>query len=169
MGWVRNHTAPSNGGTPYTPPGFFALDFKMTPGDAKERIYGLGQGNWTCDEGCASGCPQVTVPLERNGQTVELLQRKFHVTIPFAYSTAGYGVVFNMPGYGHVIVGPKGTGGMDWRADAVLDLDLWVSALPAGTPLTDAAPIYEQYADATGHAPMLRDDAMIFWQSRKIF
>jgi hypothetical protein len=30
--------------------------------------------------GCASGVPQVVVPLERNGQTVELLQRKFHVT-----------------------------------------------------------------------------------------
>ena len=41
-----------------------------------------------------------------------------------------------------------------------------VSALPAATPATNAAPIYSQYADATGHAPMLREDAMIFWQSR---
>ena len=27
-------------------------------------------------------------------------------------------------------------------------------------------PRYHSYADATGHAPMLRDDAMLFWQSR---
>jgi len=41
-----------------------------------------------------------------------------------------------------------------------------VSALPSSTVAASAAPIYEQYADATGHAPMLREDAMIFWQSR---
>ena len=29
-----------------------------------------------------------------------------------------------------------------------------------------AAAIYKQYADATGHAPPLRHDAMLFWQSR---
>ena len=55
---------------------------------------------------------------------------------------------------------------MVWRADAALDLDIWISALPAGAAAGFAAPIYEQYADATGHAPMLREDAMIFWQSR---
>lgn len=81
------------------PAGFKAIDFSMTAGDKDERIYGLGQGNWTGLAGCATGVPQVIVPLERNGQTVELLQRKFHVTIPFAYSTAGYGFLFNMPGY----------------------------------------------------------------------
>ena len=75
-------------------------------------------------------CAQVVVPLERNGQTVELLQRKFHVTIPFAYSTGGYGIVFNMPGYGHVRVGAQGIGGMTWQADAAIDLDIWVSAIP---------------------------------------
>lgn len=62
------------------PAGFKAIDFSMTAGDKDERIYGLGQGNWTGLTGCASGQPQVVVPLERNGQTVELLQRKFHVT-----------------------------------------------------------------------------------------
>lgn len=142
------------------PAGFKAIDFSMTAGDKDERIYGLGQGNWTGLAGCATGVPQVVVPLERNGQTVELLQRKFHVTIPFAYSTAGYGVVFNMPGYGHVVVGAKGEGGMDWKADAALGLDVWITA--GSTP----GAVYEQYADATGHAPPLRENAMIFWQSR---
>jgi hypothetical protein len=32
---------------------------------------------------------QVVVPLERNGQTVALHQRKFFVSIPFIYSTGG--------------------------------------------------------------------------------
>ena len=102
----------------------------------------------------------MVLPLERNGQTIELLQRKFHVTIPFVYSTAGYGFVWNMPGYGHVAVGAAGVGGLDWKADAGLDLDLWVTAGAT------AADVYKQYADATGHAPMLREDAMVFWQSR---
>lgn len=45
---------------------------------------------------------QVIVPLERNGQSLNLHQRKFHVTIPYVYSSAGYGFVYNMPGYGQV-------------------------------------------------------------------
>ena len=82
----------------------------LTPGDATERIYGLGQGNWTAEGGCPSG-PQRVVPLERNGQTVNLQQRKFHVSIPFVTSTAGYGFLFNMPGYGEVQIGAHGVGG----------------------------------------------------------
>ena len=104
------------------------------------------------------------MPLARNGQRVELRQTKFHVTIPTAFSSAGYGVVFNMPGYGSVTVGEHG--GMAWSIEADTGLDFWVSALPSGTAATAAAPIYAQYADATGHAPPLREDAMIFWQSR---
>ena len=46
---------------------------------------------------------------EALGSSVDLLQRKFHVAIPFAYSTAGYGFLFNMPGYGGVTVGARGT------------------------------------------------------------
>jgi hypothetical protein len=37
------------------------------------------------------------------------------VSIPFAYSTAGYGILFNMPGYGSVSVGESG--GMVWHAE----------------------------------------------------
>ena len=81
------------------------------------QIFGLGQGNWTNygSAGCASRGPERVVPLERNGQTVGLQQMKFHVTIPFAYSTAGYGFLWNMPGQGRVNVGAAGEGGMQWR------------------------------------------------------
>ena len=148
--------------------GYVAVNLTVTAGDKNERIFGLGQGDWNQGStGC--GTPrdkQVVVPLERNGQTIGLHQRKFFVAIPFAYSTAGYGFLFNMPGYGSVSVGAAGTGGHAWSSLADTGLDFWVSALPAATATTNAAPIYSQYADATGHAPMLREDAMIFWQSR---
>ena len=57
MGRVRENSRNPDG--PNTPPGFYAIDFAMEAGDKDERIYGLGQGNWTCLGGCASGCPQV--------------------------------------------------------------------------------------------------------------
>eukprot|EP00971_Amphidinium_carterae_P056324 1112245-Amphidinium_carterae.1 len=70
-------------------------------------------------------------------------------------------------------VGERGTGGMHWHMEAhllepnlmlivrikqlmgdieleaAMNLDIWVTALPAGVQHT-AAPIYRRYADATG-------------------
>ena len=57
---------------------YLAASLTLQAGDATERIYGLGQGNWTREGGCPAG-PQRVVPLERNGQSVKLQQRKFHV------------------------------------------------------------------------------------------
>ena len=56
--------------------GYLAANLSITAGDKDEVVYGLGQGNWT-NEG---GCPALglagsrIVPLERNGQTVDLQQ-----------------------------------------------------------------------------------------------
>ena len=181
--------------------GFLTAGLSLAANATGERIFGLGQGNWTSyspKTGCASGGPERVVPLERNGQTVGLQQQKFHVTIPFAYSTAGYGFLWNMPGAGRVDVGRAGVGGMEWTAEATTGLDFWVTGPPPGAPTlsggsgssstgagagadsggkakggggktTNAvamAAVYKTYADATGHAPPLREDAMIFWQSR---
>lgn len=146
---------------------FLATVVDTTAGDAQERLFGLGQGGWTGE--ASVGCPvgnQSVIPLQRNGQTVFLQQRKFHVSIPFVYSTAGYAFLYNMPGYGNATMGAFGVGGMHWSSDAALAVDFWVSGVPAGAPTTDAGSVYRQYADATGHAPPLREDAMIFWQSR---
>lgn len=151
-------------------PPFLAVSLDVTAGNKGERVFGLGQGGWT-GEGCL-GCPtlppstQKVIPLQRNGQWINLQQRKFHVSIPFIYSNAGYGLLYHMPGYGNASVGELGTGGSSWRSDAALGLDFWVTGLPAGATLSAPGPIYRQYADATGHAPPLREDAMIFWQSR---
>ena len=146
--------------------GFLVASVNVTAGDPSERAFGLGQGDFA---GVAKSCPTSAdlVPLVRNGQTISLLQRKFHVSIPFLYSSAGYGFLFNMPGYGSVAVGALGTGGAVWRALATLGIDFWVSVSPAGAATPGPpAPIYRQYADATGHAPLLREDALLFWQSR---
>ena len=53
------------------PPGFKAIDFSMTAGDKDERIYGLGQGNWTPEGGCpaAGKVGARIVPLERNSSS----------------------------------------------------------------------------------------------------
>jgi alpha-D-xyloside xylohydrolase len=167
--WRTWAKPPPPGGSPY-----LAGLVNVTAGDAGERIFGLGQGEWTRDGSCPNGAQNgsVIVPLQRNGATVNLQQRKFHVTIPFVYSTAGYGFLFNMPGFGAASVGAYGVGGMSWTASAALGLDIWVTGLPAGEPASSssssppAAPVYKQYADATGHAPPLRDPALRFWQSR---
>ena len=149
---------------------YLAATLNTSAGDAQERIFGLGQGGWTGE--APVGCPtlpvttQAVVPLQRNGQTINLQQRKFHVSIPFAYSSAGYGFLYHQPGYGAVTVGALGVGGMSWSSEAVLGLDFWATGLPAGAQPGDASAIYRQYADATGHAPPLREDAMLFWQSR---
>ena len=65
-----------------------------------------------------------------------------------------------------VAIGAHGVGGARWSAHAALYLDFWVTTLPAHAPAGDGEPIYKQFADATGHAPPLREDAFRFWQSR---
>lgn len=77
--------------TPFPAPGagYFTANLTVTAGDKSEVIYGLGQGGWTPEGGCpAHGLAGAAiVPLERNGQSVNLQQRKFHVSIPFVTST----------------------------------------------------------------------------------
>ena len=78
---------------------------------AAALAYGLGQGEWSKKGGGCPEGPQEVVPLARNGQTINLLQTKFHVTIPTAVSSAGYALLFHMPGYGNVTLGAHGTHG----------------------------------------------------------
>ena len=148
--------------------GFYSANLSVAAGDRDEVLYGLGQGGWTPEGGCPAGgaAGARVVPLVRNGQTVKLQQRKFHVSIPYVASSAGYGFLWNMPGYGVVSVGGRGEGGAAWSAAAALGIDLWVSGLPRGVPSPGWPQLYSSYADATGHAPAVRDTALAFWQSR---
>ena len=80
--------------------GYLTASLRLTPGDKTEKIYGLGQTGFTKSGGCPPSDPKATkaVPLARNGQTITLLQTKFAVAIPVAFSSAGYGLLFHMPG-----------------------------------------------------------------------
>jgi hypothetical protein len=66
---------------PHSFVGYLRSYLTITAGNKDEVIYGLGQGNWTNEGGCpAPGAAGARiVPLERNGQSVNLQQRKFHV------------------------------------------------------------------------------------------
>ena len=108
-----------------------------------EKLYGLGQYQEKF--------------LDRKGLSLDLSQRNSQATIPFMLSSRGYGFLWNNPAMGRVTLGMNRT---EWVADSTKQLDYWITA--GDSP----AAIEENYADATGHVPMMRDDAMGFWQCK---
>jgi len=111
--------------------------------DEHERIYGLGQHRHG--------------KLDQKGCTLDLRQQNCEVTIPFYYSSRGYGFLWHNPGVGRVEFGRDLT---KWVAEETGQIDFWVTA--GDSP----AEIMRHYADATGHAPMLPDWASGFWQCK---
>lgn len=108
-----------------------------------ERLYGLGQHQHG--------------RLDQKGCTVELIQRNSEVSIPFLFSSRGYGLLWHNPAVGRVELGYSET---RWVAEATPQLDYWITA--GATP----AEIMEHYADATGHAPEFPEWASGFWQCK---
>jgi alpha-D-xyloside xylohydrolase len=114
--------------------------FDAHPG---ERFYGLGQHQHGL--------------LDQKGAVIDLVQRNTEVSVPFALSNRGYGLLWNMPGVGRVELGANGT---RWAADAARQIDYWLTTGP--TP----AEIVSRYARATGLPPMLPEWASGFWQCK---
>ncbi|WAL68189.1 family 31 glucosidase [Amycolatopsis cynarae] len=114
--------------------------FAAHPG---ERIYGLGQ--------------HTHGRLDQKGMVLDLVQRNAEVSIPFLLSNRGYGFLWNMPSVGRVELAENGT---RWVADSARQLDYWV------TTASEPSGILANYADATGHTPMLPEWAAGFWQSK---
>jgi len=110
---------------------------------AGERIFGLGQHQHGL--------------LDQKGAVIELVQRNAEVTIPFLFSSRGYGMLWNSPAIGRVEMARNGT---RWVADSARQIDYWVTTGP------DPAAIMRHYADATGRPPMLPEWASGFWQSK---
>jgi len=108
-----------------------------------EHIYGLGQHQHG--------------RLDQKGCVIELIQRNTEVSIPFLLSSRGYGFLWNNPAVGRVELGRNAT---RWVAEAAPQIDYWITT--GETP----ANILSNYADVTGHAPMLPDWASGFWQSK---
>ena len=114
--------------------------FAAYPG---ERIYGLGQHGHG--------------RLNQKGMVLELAQRNGDVSIPFAVSSRGYGLLWNSPAIGRVEFAENGT---RWVADQARQLDYWLTV--GDTP----ADILRRYSEATGATPALPAWASGFWQSK---
>ncbi len=117
-----------------------AVRFEPNPG---ERIYGLGQHQHGL--------------LNQKGCVIELEQRNTEVCIPFMMSSKGYGFLWNNPAIGQVEFAENAT---RWLAEGTRILDYYLV-------VADGYPeILEHYVDVTGHAPILPDWALGFWQCK---
>lgn len=108
-----------------------------------ERLYGLGQHQHG--------------RLDQKGSVIDLIQRNTEVSIPFLFSSRGYGLLWHNPAVGRVELGTTQT---RWIAEATSQLDYWITA--GSSP----AEIMGHYADATGHAPEFPHWASGFWQCK---
>ena len=130
-------------------------DFAPVPGQAgyrltarfesvpDERIYGMGQ----YQDGL----------LNKKGAVLELAHRNTQASVPFYVSSLGYGFLWNNPAVGRASFGTNVT---EWEAESTQELDYWICA--GDTP----AEILSAYADVTGHAPMMPEYGMGYWQCR---
>ncbi|KAA8820209.1 glycoside hydrolase family 31 protein [Bifidobacterium vespertilionis] len=110
---------------------------------AGEHLYGMGEYQ-----------QQV---LDLKGSTLELAHRNSQVSVPFVISSAGYGFLWHNPSVGHATFAANRT---EWQADFSDQIDYWITA--GSTP----AQIERQYADATGHAPVMPEWGLGFWQCK---
>ncbi|MBE5765847.1 MAG: glycoside hydrolase family 31 protein [Clostridiales bacterium] len=111
-----------------------------------EKIFGMGQ--YQDDR------------FDRKGSTLELAPRNTQASIPFYYSSRGYGFLWNNPCLGRATFGANYT---QWEAVSTDELDFWVTA--GDSPRE----IERQYAEVTGKSPMMPDYAMGFWQCKLLY
>ena len=120
----------------------FRLDAYFKP-DRNEKFYGLGFE--------ANDC------LDLKGNTIELVQKNTKCSIPFLYSSKGYGFIWNNPAVGRVELANNHT---QWHAEAAKQIDYIV--VGGGAP----AKVMETYTEITGRAPVLPEWAAGFWQCK---
>ena len=107
-----------------------------------ERFYGLGH--------------EATNRFDLKGCSFDLRHVNAKCTIPFVYSSLGYGFIWNNPATGYVELSENRT---RWSVDATRKIDFVVIA-------GDPKEVSEALADLTGHAPVMPHWATGFWQSR---
>ena len=107
-----------------------------------ERFYGLGH--------------EPSGRLDLKGCAFDLRHVNAKCTVPFVYSSLGYGFLWNNPAVGNVELAENRT---RWSAGATRKIDFVVIA---GGPKE----VCETLADLTGHAPEMPHWATGFWQSR---
>lgn len=109
----------------------------------KEHFYGLGQEQNDC--------------FDLKGSTSHFMHKNTKSSIPFVYSSIGYGFLWNNPSIGHCELTNNHT---LWEANSTKQIDYLVIA--GDTP----AEVMAKYADLTGHAPTFPKWASGFWQSK---
>ena len=95
--------------------------------------------------------------LDLKGATFELAHRNSQASVPFVVSSAGYGFLWHNPAIGRATFARNRT---EWHAESTEQLDYWVTA--GSSP----AQISASYAGATGHAPMMPERGLGFWQCK---
>jgi alpha-D-xyloside xylohydrolase len=121
-------------------------DFRLTASfdtDPTEKLFGMGQYQQDI--------------LDLKGCTLELAHRNSQSSIPFVLSDKGYGFLWHNPAIGRVIFAANRT---EWIAESTKQLDYWVTAGDSPREIAGA------YADATGHAPMMPEHGLGFWQCK---
>lgn len=117
-----------------------AISFEANEG---ERFYGLGQ--------------EQQDHFDRKGSSYDLMHFNTKSTIPYVYSSLGYGFLWNNPAPGHVELSRNRT---LWCCDSTYQADFVVMA--GDTP----ADVSKSYADLTGYAPHFPAWAGGFWQCK---
>jgi len=95
--------------------------------------------------------------MDLKGSVLELAHRNSQASVPFVVSSNGYGFLWHNPAVGRATFGRNRT---EWVAESTAQLDYWVTA--GASPREIAA----AYADATGHAPMMPEYGLGYWQSK---
>jgi alpha-D-xyloside xylohydrolase len=115
----------------------------MLESDPAEKLYGMGQYQQDI--------------LDIKGCTFELAHRNSQVSVPFVLSSAGYGFLWHNPAIGRATFAANRT---EWVAESSRQIDYWVTTGSRPAKITRA------YADATGHAPMMPEYGLGYWQSK---
>ncbi|MBC2478634.1 TIM-barrel domain-containing protein, partial [Clostridium beijerinckii] len=121
-------------------------DYKLTAsfeGDAKEKIYGMGQYQQEI--------------FDLKGSTIELAHRNSQASVPFLFSSKGYGFLWHNPAIGRVNFAKNRT---EWFAESTKQLDYWITA--GDSP----AEIEKAYGKAVGTVPMMPEYGLGFWQCK---
>lgn len=121
--------------------GLWSMRVTFEPNES-EQFYGLGH-------------ERINV-FSKKGCTIDLRHVNTKSSVPYVYSSLGYGFLWNMPSTGTVELGCNRT---RWSSDCAKTMDYVVIA---GSPREASAKL----ADLTGHSPMMPEYAMGFWQCK---
>jgi alpha-D-xyloside xylohydrolase len=121
-------------------------DYKLTvsfEGNDNEKIYGMGQYQQEI--------------FDLKGSALELAHRNSQASVPFLFSSKGYGFLWHNPAIGKVTFANNKT---EWFAESTKQLDYWITA--GDSP----AEIEKAYGKAAGTVPMMPEYGLGFWQCK---